>query len=282
MFKNKYYYDKEKLSYLPIKTGKVRKISNFFLFLVSSLIFGIFILFGLLHNNIVNTPKEVLQQRELNSYEFQIDILNKKLDEIESVLTNIEDRDNNLYRIYFEASPIPEEQRRTGFGGINRYKDLEGYENSELIINLTERLDILTKQIVIQSRSLEEIESLSKSKKKLLEAIPSIQPVKNEDVKRIKKQIDEILGAKSNLREKLHTKKDQERELFCEVLRQLQFVNARTLGLKHDFKLNMVEYDDPFYIAIESLIKLQFNQEQRSIINWWIYDKFLPSGDILI
>ncbi len=104
----------------------------------------------------------------------------------------------------------------------------------------------------------------------------------NEDVKRIKKQIDEILGAKSNLREKLHTKKDQERELFCEVLRQLQFVNARTLGLKHDFKLNMVEYDDPFYIAIESLIKLQFNQEQRSIINWWIYDKFLPSGDILI
>ena len=105
---------------------------------------------------------------------------------------------------------------------------------------------------------------------------------KNEEVKRIKKQIDEILGAKSNLREKLHTKKDQERELFCEVLRQLQFVNARTLGLKHDFKLNMVEYDDPFYIAIESLIKLQFNQEQRSIINWWIYDKFLPSGDILI
>ena len=185
MFKNKYYYDKEKLSYLPIKTGKVRKISNFFLFLVSSLIFGIFILFGLLHNNIVNTPKEVLQQRELNNYEFQIDILNKKLDEIESVLTNIEDRDNNLYRIYFEASPIPEEQRRAGFGGINRYKDLEGYENSELIINLTERLDILTKQIVIQSRSLEEIESLSKSKKKLLEAIPSIQPVKNEDVKRM-------------------------------------------------------------------------------------------------
>ena len=104
----------------------------------------------------------------------------------------------------------------------------------------------------------------------------------NEDVKRIKKLIDEILGAKSNLREKLHTKKDQERELFCEVLRQLQFVNARTLGLKHDFKLNMVDYDDPFYIAIESLIKLHFDEEQRSIINWWIYDKFLPSGDILI
>ena len=53
MFKNKYYYDKEKLSYLPVKTGKVRKISNFFLFLVFSLIFGISILFGLLYNNII-------------------------------------------------------------------------------------------------------------------------------------------------------------------------------------------------------------------------------------
>ena len=104
----------------------------------------------------------------------------------------------------------------------------------------------------------------------------------NENFKRIKKQIDEILGTKSSLRDKVQTKLDKKRELFCEVLRQLQFVNARTLGLKHDFKLNMVDYDDPFYIAIESLIKLHFDEEQRSIINWWIYDKFLPSGDILI
>ena len=104
----------------------------------------------------------------------------------------------------------------------------------------------------------------------------------NENVKRIKKQIDEILGTKSSLRDKVQTKLDKKRELFCEVLRQLQFVNARTLGLKHDFKLNMVDYDDPFYIAIESLIKLHFDEEQRSIINWWIYDKFLPTGDILV
>ena len=104
----------------------------------------------------------------------------------------------------------------------------------------------------------------------------------NENVKRIKKQIDEILGTKSSLRDKVQTKLDKKRELFCEVLRQLQFVNARTLGLKHDFKLNMVDYDDPFYIAIESLIKLHFDEEQRSIINWWIYDKFLTTGDILV
>ena len=105
---------------------------------------------------------------------------------------------------------------------------------------------------------------------------------KNEEVKRIKKQIDEILGAKSNLREKIHTKKDLERELFYDILRQLKFVNARTMGMKHDYKINMMDYDDPFYIAIENFFQLHYTQEQRNLVNWWLYDKFLPSGEVLI
>ena len=48
------------------------------------------------------------------------------------VLIQMQERDNNIYRTYFEANPIPEEQRKAGFGGVNRYKYLEGYENSQL------------------------------------------------------------------------------------------------------------------------------------------------------
>ena len=89
------------------------------------------------------------------------------------------------YRVYFEASPIPEAQRLAGFGGINRYKDLEGYENSDLIINTSKRIDILTKQAVVQSRSLDEIEQLAQNKAALINAIPSIQPIKNENLTRM-------------------------------------------------------------------------------------------------
>ena len=103
----------------------------------------------------------------------------------EAVLENIADRDNNLYRVYFEANPIPEEQRKAGFGGVNRYKDLEGFDNSKLIINTSKRLDILTKQIVVQSKSLDEITILASEKEKLLEAISCHQPVKNEDLTRM-------------------------------------------------------------------------------------------------
>ena len=105
--------------------------------------------------------------------------------QIENVLHNIEERDNQIYRMYFEADPIPEEQRRAGFGGVNRYKSLEGFDNSKMIINTTRRLEILQKQLVIQSKSLDEIAKLAKEKEKLLTAIPAIQPVKNEDLIRM-------------------------------------------------------------------------------------------------
>ena len=185
MAKVKYYYDQETLSYRPLESGKALKISNFILFLLSSIFFGILMLLLLLNTEAFNTPKEVLQSRELENYELQFDLLNRKLSQIEDVLANIEDRDNNLYRVYFEASPIPEEQRRVGFGGVNRYKNLEGYDNSNLIIGTTKRLEILTKQLVIQSRSLDEIESLAKSKEDLLKTIPSIQPIHKDNLKRM-------------------------------------------------------------------------------------------------
>ena len=86
-----------------------------------------------------------------------------------------------------------------------------------------------------------------------------------DNVKKIKKYIDDILGTKSSLKNKLPSKQNYNRNLFCEVLRNLQFVNSRTLGMKHDYKVNMIEYDDPFYVTIENLIKLQFTQEQQQL-----------------
>ena len=66
------------------------------------------------------------------------------------------------------------------------------------------------------------------------------------------------------------------------MIRDLQFVNSRTMGMKHDYKINMMDYDDSFYVIIENLLKLHYTQEQQNIINWWLYDKFLPTGEVLI
>ena len=105
---------------------------------------------------------------------------------------------------------------------------------------------------------------------------------KKENVKKIKKYIDEVLNTKSSLIAKRPVKQDKIKRLFCTVLNELQFINARAVGMKHDYAIDFTEYDDPFFKIISSLFKLHFTDKQRSMINWWLYDKFLPSGDILV
>ena len=183
MSKVKYYYDSENLAYKRIRTKKRKKFAYVVLFLLSSALFG-FLIFLLLNNtSYFETPKDKIQAREIEALALNYKVLNKKIDLMNEVLEAIESRDNDIYRIYFNATPISEEERKAGFGGVNRYKDLQGYNNSELLENTTKRVDILTKELVIQSKSLDEIVALAKKKEKLLAAIPAIQPVKNEDLK---------------------------------------------------------------------------------------------------
>jgi murein DD-endopeptidase MepM/ murein hydrolase activator NlpD len=185
MAKVKYYYDAENLAYRILKPAKGRNIGYIVLFLVASGLFGFLCFVALLNTPFFETPKDRLQAREIENMKIRYEILNHKMDQIDEVLEDIEDRDNNLYRAYFNASPIPEEQRKAGFGGVNRYKELEGFDNSELVVGTTKRLDVISKELVIQSKSLDEIAKLAKDKEKLLASIPAIQPVKNEDLRQM-------------------------------------------------------------------------------------------------
>ncbi len=183
MAKVKYYYDSENLAYRKIITKTRKKIGVVLLFLVASALFGLLSFIVLLNTPYFETPKNRKQAREIENLKLRYAILNKKMDEVEDVISFIEDRDNNLYRVYFNAAPIPEEERKSGFKEVDRYKDLEGYDNSQLVTNTTKRIDVLRIELAIQSKSLDDILKMAKSKDKLLAAIPAIQPVRNENLK---------------------------------------------------------------------------------------------------
>ena len=87
---------------------------------------------------------------------------------------------------------------------------------------------------------------------------------------------------KSNLLKKRPSVKSKIKEHFKAIITGLAHLNARSIGLKHDYKIDFIEYDDVFFNVIESLMHLQFNKSQRSIIEWFLYDKFLPDGGVLI
>ena len=179
MAKVKYYYDSENLAYRKIKTRKTKKFGFIALFLVASALFGFLCFIILLNTPYFETPKDRLLEREIDNLKINFAILNKKMDQIDAVAEDIQDRDNNLYRVYFNTAAIPDSVRKAGFPGINRYKTLEGYDNSQLVINTTKRVDRLSKELAIQSKSLDAIFKLAKDKHDLLAAIPAIQPVRN-------------------------------------------------------------------------------------------------------
>ena len=104
----------------------------------------------------------------------------------------------------------------------------------------------------------------------------------DDSVKKIQKSINDILGIKSGLIKKRPSVKEKRRELFNIVLTGLAHVNGRSLGLKHDYHIDFIEYDETFFSIIEALLDLQFNRQQKSIIEWYIYDKILPTGEVLI
>lgn len=179
MAKVKYYYDSETLSYRKItvkKSDYVRRTIYLFLAVLLTAFLGFILL-----SQFIMSPAQRAQKREFDNLKLHYELLTKRMDETSKILEQMEDRDNNIYRSYFEVDPIPEEQRKAGFGGVNRYKQLEGFDNSDLIIDLTKKMDILSKQVVVQSKSLDEIVALAKKKEDMLASIPAITPVKKGD-----------------------------------------------------------------------------------------------------
>ncbi|MES2864402.1 MAG: M23 family metallopeptidase [Bacteroidota bacterium] len=179
----KFYYDAEKLAFKQIVTKNSTKIGYAMLFLLASALFGFLCFFVLSNTSFFETPKSKLQARELETMKLNYNLLNRKIALMDEGLSAIEERDNNLYRVYFNSAAISNEERRAGLGGVNRYKDLEDFNNSDLIIGSSKKVDEIMKALAIQSVSLDEVTKLAKQKANLLKAIPAIQPVKNEELK---------------------------------------------------------------------------------------------------
>lgn len=183
MAKVKYYYDTKTLSYKKIKLSKAKKIRNLFFFLLGSAFTGFLMI--MIFFNFFDSPKEKILNREIKQLHSQYKIIAQKLLQVERVLDDIQHRDDNIYRVIFEADPIPKSIRKAGYGGINRYEDLNGYSNSELVISTTKKIDQITKQLYIQSKSFDDIIELAKNKTNMLASIPAIQPVSNKDLSRM-------------------------------------------------------------------------------------------------
>lgn len=183
MAEKKYRYNLKTLSYERIELTTKDRLFKLATYAITGVVFAF--LFVTLTYFFIDSPKERKLKRENEQLLLQYEILTKDIDNAVAVLKDIEYRDDNLYRLVMETEPINSDIRNAGFGGVNRYKHLSGYKNSEIVIDAREKLDKLTKRLYIQSKSFDEVIDMAKKKEEMLLSIPSIMPVSNKDLKRM-------------------------------------------------------------------------------------------------
>lgn len=181
MSKIKYHYNTKTLQYERYVEPWTKKLLRILYILASGAVFsGVVILFTFRY---LRSPNEQKYAREAENLKLNYKILEDRVHQLEEVLNELEERDDDIYRVIFEAEPIPDDIRKAGFGGVNRYQQLDGYEYSDFIKSITQRVDKLTKQLVIQSKSYDDIWEMIKNRSEMLASIPAIMPINKKDLK---------------------------------------------------------------------------------------------------
>ncbi|HEY4788810.1 MAG TPA: M23 family metallopeptidase [Bacteroidales bacterium] len=182
MAKVKYRFNPESLSFDKVRTSFKIWIVKAFTFFTASIVISI--IYYVIFSYFFDSPKEKSLIRVNKETELQYEIALKRIDEMSHVLDDMQQRDDNLYRVIFEAEPIPKSIREAGFGGVNRYEDIEKATNNKLVVETSKRLDIISKRMIIQSKSYDELIEKALNKEEMLKCLPGIQPVSNKNLER--------------------------------------------------------------------------------------------------
>ena len=131
------------------------------------------------------SPKERQLISEKQSLEAQYELLSKRCESMQLVLADLQQRDDNLYRVILGAEPIPMSSRKGIAVNAAYYDNISRLANTQLAADLTRKVDLLEKQTYVQAKSYEEIVDLAKTREIRMECIPAIQPVLNKDLTRV-------------------------------------------------------------------------------------------------
>ncbi|MCB9033817.1 MAG: M23 family metallopeptidase [Chitinophagales bacterium] len=183
MPKEKYYYNPNTLRYEKYKLSIKQRFVRVLGFFTSAFFFGFLAM--VLGYSFFETPEEKKNQQEINEILDRYEILNKRIDALSGVLQDLSNKDDNIYRVIFEADPLPDEIRNLKIERSKIYAELKNVSEGKIISETLEKIEALEKKTYVQSKSYKELIELIKKKEDLLHSIPAIQPVANKDLKRM-------------------------------------------------------------------------------------------------
>lgn len=183
MAKKKYKINPETLAMEQVEHGFRYWIRQTGIYILAGIVIGILFLYLFL--TFIPSPREKQLLREKASLESQLEVLNIQVDQMQVVMTDLQQRDDHLYRVLFGAEPIPLSVRQGAQRKIDYYEQLAQMTNSELAADLALKVDLLEKEIYVQAKSYDEVAQMAKEQEIRMENIPAIQPVMNKDLKRV-------------------------------------------------------------------------------------------------
>jgi murein DD-endopeptidase MepM/ murein hydrolase activator NlpD len=180
MSKVKYKFNTKSLTYEKVKIGFKQRLWQVISYLATGLVFATITI--ALSTQFLPSPGDKRREREIEALKLHYDLLQNKLNQVEDVLKDLEDRDDNIYRAIFESEPLPKTMRYGGSGGSDKYAAFDSYDNGDLLRFSSERMDKISKRLYIQSKSFDEVVNLAKSKEKMIASIPAIMPINQKDL----------------------------------------------------------------------------------------------------
>ena len=179
----KYRYNPKTLSYEKVKLTWGERVLRGLIFVAPTITLSF--VFALFIAKRIDSPRETRLRQENEFYQLQLSKLNQDLELIAAALDEMEKRDRSIYRVAFNADAFPEELRRMGVGGADKFKELENYKYSDLLIRTASKMEEVERRLYAQSLSLQELAEIARDNETRLVSIPAIQPIRNKDMTRV-------------------------------------------------------------------------------------------------
>ncbi|MBV6440642.1 MAG: M23 family peptidase [Haliscomenobacteraceae bacterium CHB4] len=188
--KEKFVYNIHTLTYekvvIPIKTRIWQAFGFFSVVLVTS-----FALLAVLYT-LFPSPREKELMREIEQMEYKYSQLDGQLDIMSKVLGNIQQRDANVHRAVFGMDPIDHDVWEAGTGGHEAHPELTAFKyGGKTVAKTLEKVDMLSRQLALQSKSLDTIQDLANNQQQMLASLPSVKPVRED---KLQKSIGTLSG----------------------------------------------------------------------------------------
>ncbi len=176
MAKARYHFNHKSLTFEKVNLKLKDRLIKLFSFLATAMVFSTVVI--IIAYNFFSSPREKALEREIDQYKLQYKILNDRMSHLTAVMNELQEKDDNIYRVIFEAEPIPSTVRNAALGGSNKYAHLEGLKNTGLIVETAKKLDNLARKMYVQSVSFDEVFNMARNKEEMMACLPAIVPIR--------------------------------------------------------------------------------------------------------